>query len=168
MISTRSVGSIDSFEVIFDIFLYILLLQSWLDFFGSSVPKGWRFICIKRVFHVGPQKNFRLSNRIILVASWYHDSRQIKVGYHMTITLRILRWQSFRRHFRWSKVQSHLQTEERTKHWFLLDVISSLQLLEDPQNPKYDNFIYSQKKILFEKLWSIACCSFRHPFKVPT
>ena len=31
---------------------------------------------------------------------------------------------------------------KRTKQWIFLDVMASLQLLEDTQNPKYDNFVH--------------------------
>ena len=41
-----------------------------------------------------------------------------------------------------SKLQLHLRTTERTKQRLSLDLMASLQLLEDSQNLKYDNFVY--------------------------
>ena len=38
--------------------------------------------------------------------------------------------------------QSHLRTKERNKQGLFRNVMVSLQLVEGPQNPKYDNFIY--------------------------
>ena len=38
--------------------------------------------------------------------------------------------------------QSGLRTKERTKQLLFRDVMASLQLLEDSQNLKYDNFVY--------------------------
>ena len=57
------------------------------------------------------------------------------------------RWQSFHRRFQRSKV--HLRTKERTRTWLFLDVMTSIQLLEDSQNHttiKY--FIMCRKTIL--------------------
>ena len=34
------------------------------------------------------------------------------------------------------------KTKKRTTQWPFLDVMASLQLIENSQNPKYDNFVY--------------------------
>ena len=49
---------------------------------------------------------------------------------------------NFLPHIGWYLSQSHLWTKELTKQGLFLDVMATLELLEDSQDPKYDNFVY--------------------------
>ena len=57
----------------------------------------------------------------------------------------------FHRHVWRSKVQSQLRTKERTKQWLFLNVKVSFQLLEDSQNPRYDNSVYNH----IHRVWNV-------------
>ena len=78
-------------------------------------------------------------------------------------------WQLFHRHFRRSKVQSHLRTKERIKQWpFLFFSQNSPNTTTLFINIRTEcKCSSSLKKTLFEKLPSIACCSSTHSTTYP-
>ena len=161
----NTTSSIDSFDVIFDHFLTHIgqYLSQNLTNVSFYVLKSWRFICINTVFIVAPQKNLMVSNRMILVASWYRHDEKLR-GQEMSPAIKpySLEWCGMWHRLvffnnRQKKVAYHntitLQIdgdsrsiivfeEVRCNHWPFLDVRVSLQLLEDSQNPICDNFVY--------------------------